>query len=246
MWKYTLPNANDWTYFYGVDAKPTPHNLMELPLITKNIFPELIETPLKIVNGNLVNAPMSFPENAIIFLNTATSDCYSQTIYQIGHELCHMYIKANPIDRNFYPNTFWFEETLCEISSHLFLEEYLKIKGWDDSNKTMRYDAYSEYMLSDTFIEPFNTKELFMAYHETDQYMRNHSTDRCKNRYIAKILLPIFRENRNLLQELPKLRNLYTINDFRTFLSAWKDAANSQNKPAIQKIMESLEFPGQN
>ncbi len=56
-----------------------------------------------------------------------------------------------------------------------------------------------------------------------------------KNRYLATLLLPIFREFSALFTELPKLANLYGIIDFELFLNAWHDAVERENKPAVQR-----------
>ncbi|KKC20760.1 MULTISPECIES: hypothetical protein [Streptococcus] len=240
MYRYQLEKANDWFYFYGVDDNHYPHNMQQLPEVAETFFPEITKQPLKIVNGKLVNSPMAFPDNGIIFLNTAGSTYYSQTIYQIGHELCHFYINANMVDVHLRPNMFWFEETLCEISSHLFLDEYMKRLGWDNKVQSMPYDSYSQFLLSEQFIQPFNTKALFLAYSQEIEYLKNHSTDRLKNSYVAKILLPIFRQLPSLLQEARKLRNIYSISDFETFLNAWADCVSQEHKSAIREIKENL------
>ncbi|XHV57476.1 hypothetical protein ABVA59_08310 [Streptococcus dysgalactiae subsp. equisimilis] len=67
MYRYQLEKANDWFYFYGVDDNHYPHNMHQLPEVAETFFPEITKQPLKIVNGKLVNSPMAFPDNGIIF-----------------------------------------------------------------------------------------------------------------------------------------------------------------------------------
>lgn len=240
MYRYILENANDWCYFYGVNNSPEPHNIYHFPTIAEKIFPGVTNDSLKIINGDLVNSPMSFPENRIVFLSTGGSECYAQTIYQLGHELCHVYISANMVDVHLRPNMFWFEEVICEISSHLFLNQYMKDIGWNNDVNSLPYDQYSQLMFSDEYVEPFNTQNLSMAYSDEIEYFKNNSTDRKKNRYVAKLLMPIFLENPSLVSEARKLRNLYSISDFQIFLDAWEDSTNAEYKSTIQNIKECL------
>lgn len=232
MYRFNIPDSHDWLYFYGVDEKPTPLVAKKSAAIADLVFPDISKEKLIIVNGPLSSVPMVFPENHIIFLSTGGDQCLAQTVFQIGHELCHFYIKANQINNDM----FWFEEVLCKVSSHYFLHQYNLHTVWPTDNQTMRYDAYSAMMFKN-HSEAFDYKKLIFYDSDVTLYMKNNSIDREKNRFLASLLFPIFLKKPNLFQTLPILRNLYGLKDFRAFLNAWKDSVFENDKVAVQEII---------
>lgn len=232
MFRFQLPNAKDWFYFYGVSKSVHPLVMLNLPHIANKIFPGIVDKKLYIVDAEIVDAPMTFADNHIIFLSTEGSDLYARNVYQVAHELCHFYINASSKQRTM----FWFEEVICEMTAHYFLEEYSNQNIWDKHSRSMPYLQYSQESLLD--IEVFNHKRLIKYQSDEIIHLIRNSTDRPKNRYLATLLLPIFREFPALFTELPKLANLYGIPDFELFLNAWHDAVERENKPAVQKIIE--------
>ncbi|HEM4768885.1 TPA: hypothetical protein U1041_001793, partial [Streptococcus suis] len=134
---------------------------------------------------------------------------HSQVIYQLGHELLHAYYKSPS-------NTpmFWFEEVLCEVASHLFLQGF--VKEWSNSvNALVRGFAdftldYSNSQLQES--EPVNLKQLPL------DYLKDNPTGNRKiNTYIAAIMLPIFQGRPDFLAECRKLSALYTETSLNTF-----------------------------
>lgn len=73
-----------------------------------------------ILDAENTNVPMYMKEQQLIRLSVDNTSYWCQVIYQLSHELCHMYIqKANPTTEYLI----WFEETLCEAFSCLVLDE---------------------------------------------------------------------------------------------------------------------------
>lgn len=232
MLKFQLLDANEWFYFYGSSEIPYPLVMINLPYIANNIFPGITKKKLYIVDADIVGAPVAFSENNIIFLSTEGAELYARNVYQVAHELCHFYINSSQKQRTM----FWFEEVICEMTSHYFLEEYSKRNIWDENSRSIPYLQYSQQTLSD--VEVFNHKKLMMYQSDEINHLIQNPTDRLKNRYLASLLLPIFRKQPTLFEELPKLANLYGIPDFELFLKAWYDSAAPKNQFAIQEIIE--------
>ena len=70
MFRFQLPNAKDWFYFYGVSKSVHPLIMLNLPHIANKIFPGIVDKKLYIVDAEIVDAPMTFADNHIIFLST--------------------------------------------------------------------------------------------------------------------------------------------------------------------------------
>ena len=73
---------------------------------------------LKILNPNPSgNFPQYLSSDNIIYLTVKDGIRESQIIYQLAHELCHYFIKKGIKNDELK----YFEESLCELSSHFFL-----------------------------------------------------------------------------------------------------------------------------
>ncbi|HFI0356706.1 TPA: hypothetical protein ACGOV7_002056 [Streptococcus suis] len=232
MLSLRLPNANEWLYFYGYSETAYPLVMLNLPSIANSIFPGITKKKLYVVDAGIVGAPVAFPDNDIIFLSTEGSELYARNVYQVAHELCHFYINSSQKQRTM----FWFEEVICEVASHYFLEEYSKQNIWDENSKSISYLQYSEVTLLE--VEVFNHKRLVKYQSDEINHLIQNPIDRPKNRYLATLLLPIFKAFPSLFAELPKLANLYGIPDFEIFLKAWHDAVSPENKLAVNKVID--------
>ena len=84
MFRFQLPNAKDWFYFYGVSKSVHPLIMLNLPHIANKIFPGIVDKKLYIVDAEIVDAPMTFADNHIIFLSTEGSDLYARNVYQVA------------------------------------------------------------------------------------------------------------------------------------------------------------------
>lgn len=236
---YRLPNANEWFYYCEVEGDPNDHNLNLLPQIADSIFPGITSEPLIIVNTRATTAPICFSDNRVIFVNVEHVESYAQLIYQLGHELCHVYINSDQ-ETALSRSMFWFEEVLCEVSSHLFLSKFNPT--WNIQTQSQRYDSYSKEHLSGEYIEPFKTKGLFIHGGDLINYLKSNSQDRLKNSYLASLLLPYFLENPTMTFEFNLLSHSYSIEHFDSFLENWRKLSSSIiNKEVISEIIELLE-----
>lgn len=171
---------------------------------------------------------MSFPEDNLIFLHLQEINENAQVIYQLGHELLHAYYKSPS-------NTpmFWFEEVLCEVSSHLFIQGFAK--EWSKSvNPLVQGFAdftldYSHSQLQEN--EPVNLKQLPL------DYLKDNPTgNRRLNTYIAVIVLPIFQGRPDFLAECRKLSALYTETDLNIFFNKAYDLISPSYHQELKKL----------
>ena len=165
---------------------------------------------LKILNPNPSgNFPQYLSSDNIIYLTVKDGIRESQIIYQLAHELCHYFIKKGIKNDELK----YFEETLCDLSSHFFLR-----------NKPQKiHKVYDDKTL-------MKITEIDLSYSTSyDRYNREQNT------YIAKLLLPIFENNPSLWQEVPKLTDI-NASSIGKLLALWKNKATAEHKKAIQEI----------
>ena len=121
----------------------------------------------------------------------------------------------------------YFEESLCELSSHFFLR-----------NKTTyylnsRFRNLVEYapVLSDYSSDALASATEFELSFSTsyDRYDRNN------NKHIVKLILPIFEKTPSLWSEVPKLADIEA-STIGKLLDLWKNKATAEHKKAIQEI----------
>lgn len=165
---------------------------------------------LKILNPNPIEKiPQYFSSNNLIYLNVRDGIRESQIIYQLAHEMCHYFMSTGIKNDELK----YFEETLCDLSSHFFLR-----------NKPQKiHKVYDDEAL-------MNITEIDLSSSTSyDRYNRKQNT------YIAKLLLPIFEKNPSLWSEVPKLANIEA-STIGKLLDLWKNKATSEHKKAIQEI----------
>lgn len=165
---------------------------------------------LKILNPNPNgNIPQYFYYDNIIYLTVRDGIRESQIIYQLAHELCHYFIKKGIKNDELK----YFEETLCDLSSHFFLR-----------NKPQKiHKVYDDETLK-------KITEIDLSYSTSyDRYNRKQNT------YIAKLLLPIFEKTPSLWSEVPKLADIEA-STIGKLLDLWKNKATAEHKKAIQEI----------
>lgn len=165
---------------------------------------------LKILNPNPNgNFPRHVPSDNIIYLTVKDGIRESQIIYQLAHELCHYFIKKGIKNDELK----YFEETLCDLSSHFFLR-----------NKPQKiHKVYDDETL-------MNITEIDLSFSTSyDRYNREQNT------YIAKLLLPIFEKSPSLWSEVPKLADIEA-STIGKLLALWKNKATVEHKRAIQEI----------
>lgn len=179
---------------------------------------------LKILNPNPSgNFPQYLSSDNIIYLTVKDGIRESQIIYQLAHELCHYFMKKGIKNDELK----YFEESLCELSSHFFLR-----------NKTTyylnsRFRNLVEYapVLSDYSSDALASATEFELSFSTsyDRYDRNN------NKHIVKLILPIFEKTPSLWSEVPKLADIEA-STIGKLLDLWKNKATAEHKKAIQEI----------
>lgn len=245
MLKYAIPQTN-WSLFHDpqeADSKSVFRlDFESIGLVSERIFPGLTKEKLSIIHAPFLQVPVCFPEDNLIFLSPNNLISIPKNIYQLGHELCHIYIKNPTINQPM----FWFEEVLCEISSHLFLEEYTHL--WSGSSQPIQQllasslQDYSKAMLDDN--SPFDLTELSAPDTNLMQYLHKVSDDRPMNTYIASQFLPIFRKYPKLMEYIPVIKHFQDKKDFLKFLKAWQEVLPTiELKQAIAEIISLITIP---
>ena len=170
-----------------------------------------------------------------ILFDTAGPGNWDQTVYQLAHELCHFAI-YHGIQQEYK----WFEESLCEMASYFFL---LKMsERWSTSSDltkiqySKRFVYYEEDSIKD--YEEFNLSDLKNDNSTMYQYLSQNSVDRDKDRFVAKKILPIILEQPVFWQAIPRIESITDTNNFMEFLKCWADGSPSNEKAAIQEIID--------
>lgn len=165
---------------------------------------------LKILNPNPIEKiPQYFSSNNLIYLNVRDGIRESQIIYQLAHEMCHYFMSTGIKNDELK----YFEETLCDLSSHFFLRNKPQKIHTVYDNETLAKIAEIDLSFSTSY----------------DRYNREQNT------YIAKLLLPIFEKSPSLWSEVPKLSDI-DASTIGKLLALWKSKATAEHKRAIQEI----------
>lgn len=235
MLKYPVPNTS-WKMFYQ-STNPLPEPLGTamhssifdyLASVSENVLPSFVDENLAIIFAPFIECPVSFPKDNLIFLHLQEPNECSQVIYQLGHELLHAYYKSQcdtPM--------FWFEEVLCEVSSHIFLHGFAN--NWNNSSAPF-VSSFSDFALeySNSQLkesEPVNLKQLPL------DYLQNNPTGNRKiNTYIASIMLPVFQKRPDFLAECRKLSILYRETSLVDFFSKAKNVISADYQLDLAKI----------
>lgn len=188
----------------------------------------------------------------LIFL-TVNGREYNQFVYQLGHELGHIYF--DPRRSN------WFIESCCDLISLFILERltdtWLKnppFPNWKDY--ALNFEKYAEKMETKSIEEVFNQKKLpnnkklkkWLARERI--FLKKEPENRNRNRIIGLMLKPLFErslENWQILNFLGKatknpptsLKEL-DVNTGFDFI-CWMKAVPKNNRKIIKEIM--LLFP---
>ena len=186
-----------------------------------------------------IDHPMYSNDHMNIYIHTAGSTYWSQTVYQLAHELCHFSINAGVRSTNFN----WFEETICEASSHFFLNEMAKLWSQSDNPRKISYHRsfidYSQDSLKK--VEKFPIKDITNDNSNISNYLKSNCEDRRKNRFVTKKMLPIIIKTPSLWKDVPILGNIDELANFSIFLKEWYALASNDSKVAIKKLIHLFE-----
>ncbi|CAM3157724.1 hypothetical protein GHI93_07805 [Lactococcus hircilactis] len=186
-------------------------------------FNKTLPKGLSILNPNpLKDLPQYFYPNTI-YLHIGDGLRESQVTYQLAHEMCHYFISTGIKNDSLA----YFEESLCELSSHFFLRK--KTKFYLNSG-LIDLVEYAHYLTD------YSSDELASAT-ECDLYFSTsyYRYDRNNNKHIVKLLLPIFENNPTLWEEVPNLAEIEA-STIGELLDLWKNKATAVHKKAIQEI----------
>ena len=155
---------------------------------------------LLILDSNNIDVPMYIKEQQLIILSIEDTSYWCQVIYQLSHELCHMYIQKNSLETEEY--LVWFEETLCEAFSYLVLEECSK--RWlkcELSKVNSRYNAnITDYLRN--LLQKKNGEKLSLCKTIEDLRIINSESERKRDERAAERAL-IYHAMNKYLNDLP-------------------------------------------
>ena len=191
--------------------------------------------------------PICYRESGLIIL-TANPNKWDQLAYQLSHEMCHRVIPNDVVQ-----NLRWLEESICELSSYYFLPQLSKY--WRRKNvnlvyaKTNKpyYPAFEKYVKNDwqkaieINLSSFSTCPLSNEL----QALINNCELREQNAYIAKALLPIFKNHPNTWLAISFLGTLNPDVSLETSLEEWIKLSPKECHIGLQKISKifGIELP---
>jgi hypothetical protein len=181
---------------------------------------------------------------------------YAQLIFQLGHELCHIF--SDPRSTN------WFVESCCEMMSQVILRqmskawEKVRIPGplIDKLSDEIKIKKYAENRIREATMEAFQSESLpdMARLHEwfisIKGYLQQNPCDRPRNVIIAEMLRPLFEESKanwDALCFLGKsssappvnLTDLYMNSEFES--DKWLEAVPDQLKDLIRRIRDMFQ-----
>lgn len=188
-----------------------------------------------VVNSQSFDSPMAVRKQELIKL-TCNPNYWCQLSYQFSHEYCHLLIPNEVIHE-----LRWFEESICALSSIIFLEQLANI--WISANilNCPQYaSAIRNYVSNDKQqIEKFdltdlsnstsNIRKQFSA--PNGEYYRN------MNRYISVQLMPIFVKYPQLWTAIPNLCKIPDLSDLKAAFSIWKNFSSPETHAGISEIL---------
>ncbi|MBA7474212.1 hypothetical protein ES707_09560 [subsurface metagenome] len=176
---------------------------------------------------------------------------YAQLIFQLGHELCHVF--ADPRSTN------WFVESCCEMMSQVILRRMseawkkVRIQGpyVEKRLDEIKIKKYAENRIREASMKTFQIESLPDLVRLREWFisikgsLQQNPCDRQRNVIIAEMLRPLFEESRDNWDALcflgkasasppVNLTDLDTNSNFE--FNKWMDAAPDQLKDLIRRI----------
>lgn len=167
-------------------------------------------------------------------------DCDSrywcQLAYQFAHEYCHFLIPNNVVQQ-----LRWFEESICALSSIVFLEQLAQV--WQIKG----VPGYSDYASSiqiyvannKKVVEPFDLTCLSVPDSPICLKFFSNGGEYCRgmNRYIAIQLLPIFEKYPQLWSAVPNLCKIPGSSNLGEMLFAWRELSSPSVFTGISEVL---------
>lgn len=160
---------------------------------------------------NILHSPFGYPmcsnvgDFRIIFLATK-DNFWCQLAYQFAHEYCHHLINGPMDGENI--SSFWFEESICELSSIYFMRKIAQ--RWIEEN-TPILNAYASSVLSyceNNWSCILQVNDLPSRIHDNMSVLLEPNYHRDMYKVIAKSLYPIFEEYPDMWMLLPYLKRV--------------------------------------
>ncbi len=226
-----LIDRNAWTASLRPDLEEVLKSIHQLFV---PCFEIVHQRPLIVTKIESSQSPCCNREAGIIYLS-ADGTYWCQYAYQFSHEYCHF-----QITRDVAPPFRWFEETICELASYFFL--FLADISWSDSPPYPHWRSYassfSVYVNNAMMkAEPFDTNFTDES-NDILLYLMGNCEDRCKNAYIAKLLLPIFQSDPTLWSVVPLLCEIPETLSFEDALHFWCEISPVVHKNSINQISQ--------
>ncbi|WP_204123203.1 hypothetical protein [Lacticaseibacillus mingshuiensis] len=200
-----------------------------------SIVPVDLNKELHIFNEPTRESPITLFDHKTIILKTKSYSLFCQVTYQLAHELVHFTVSGDE------PAT-WFEESICELSSHVFLRRLYK--RWQfDSNPQKRAYAHEFLNYSKDQLKQkrqFRTKDLLDTDSQTNIHLIHNNTDREMNCYVASRLLQLATTNPDFWKFIPCLKDVpYQSNIADYFAELFRDADGTSGA-TLSSILDLL------
>lgn len=179
--------------------------------------------------------PVIYCQHSVILLS-AKERFWCKYAYQFAHEYCHFQIGGG------VPQQLrWFEESLCELSSHFFLPRISDL--WKMNPPYSNWMSYAEqfriYSIKDQQkVTPFNLD--FSNDPDVLVYLSQNEYDRNKNAYVAISLMPIFEQNPRLWSSVHFIGDIPKHLSFSASLRCWRDLSPEEFRGDIEKIAKEF------
>lgn len=185
-------------------------------------------------------SPLYSNDQISILLQTEGSRYWAQNIYQFAHELCHFTVESGIKDSRYK----WFEEVICDVSSHFFLQklaqEWKESQNVNHRNYANNFLSYSDNALNKN--EKFNITELSNPKSKVLEGLSKDQYDRKKNTWVTKKLLPIFIKSPSIWKDISKLAEINKFNNLKEFLIEWRSLCIDENKGVVNKIIHQFGY----
>lgn len=225
---FQLPFQND-------DVKIFNHWVRQTFQIMENVTQKQLSRDVNIIVSPNFNYPQSWGNESPIRINLAMSSLlfWSQEVYQLAHEYCHVLINSpyNPQMRDE-----WFEEVICECASRFVLSKM----NDDDYAKQNYTDSFINYEKGLFNEKVFKFKKNALSNENSvilTRLRQNHEW-REPQKYLANMIYPLIAEDGAFWQSIIRLADFKNENTFMENLSDWYQKSPAPSKQQISKIIE--------
>lgn len=194
-----------------------------------------ITSDINIFISPFYGCPQSWPKEQPIRINLEMNSLlyWSQEVYQLAHECCHVLISSQYSPQM---QDEWFEEVICECASRFTL-----IKMNENNRAKKDYSGSFLQYEKDLFKEKtykFQPSSFSSESSETLLKMRKKHEWREPQKYLANMIYPFIAENDDFWQSVPELTHFKDENTFLKNLNTWYEESPKASKPQVAKIIK--------